>query len=79
MTKKHNLGFIVKVQLALFEGDTSKSMLVYDEHREHVYEGDVDLVTRHIMDSVNTKKMFFWAHMEGDRLVLDNRAEDQTW
>ena len=69
--------FIVKVQTPLMTNDPEPKALVYDEKR---WVEDQFPITKALKDAMgDSHKRYFWAHMEGTELHLDERAGAQPW
>jgi len=68
---------IVKVQISLSHTKDFTQMLVYNEDKSILYEGDLTRRVEKLMgDSV---KRFFYAKLKGTEVVLDRKAPWQEW
>lgn len=68
---------IVKVQLSLASSDGAQSVLVYDEERVHVWEGEVSDDVREAMDG--EPKKYFLADVSQPIIRLIEEVEAQGW
>lgn len=70
---------IVKVQMSLFTSDGKPRALIYDQQREHVWEGRPDQWLVKTMGF--TPKAYFNAtwNRKGCHWTLKNQAPEQLW
>ncbi len=69
--------FIVKVQVPVMTNDPHPQALVYDERR--CIEQQMPITPDLRVAMGDSHKRYFWAHMEGTELHLDERAGAQPW
>jgi hypothetical protein len=69
--------FVVKIQLPLMTNAPKPMALVYDEQRRIQQEFPITKALRRSM--ARAVKAYFWAHMQGKELHLDERTGDQPW
>jgi hypothetical protein len=79
MKKKDFTKEIVKVQISLFSSEPTAQVLVYNESRSHLYEGDAPAEIVELMDG--EPKKFFWANMPKEKgfIELLKEAPWQDW
>lgn len=68
---------IVKVQFSIVTNASDRQVLVYDRSRKTVYEGSATPEIGKVMRG--SLKKYFFAHMEGTEIVLDEEAPAQDW
>lgn len=69
--------FVVKVQFPIVTSAPQQRALVYDRYRTVEQEFPITKAFRRAMGG--SVKAYFWAHMEGTELHLDERAGNQSW
>jgi hypothetical protein len=69
--------FIVKVQVSLDTNLPVQQVLVYNEDRSVLYQGDITPEIVQHMDGCF--KAYFYAHIDGKLIVLDRLAPVQEW
>jgi hypothetical protein len=69
---------IVKVQVSLFTTESAQQVLVYNEDRSVMYQGDV---TQDILDAMGgAPRRYFFAVINDDNTIgIEDPAPEQTW
>jgi hypothetical protein len=68
---------VVKVQVSLFTTEAKRQVLIYDESREHRFEGDASEDVLKLMG--RDPKAFFNATLKGTTFVLGKRTSWRDW
>jgi len=68
---------IVKVQRSIHTNRAYEQMLIYNESRSVLFQGNIHSAILKVLDG--RWKGYFEAHMEGTFVVLDHPVPDQDW
>jgi hypothetical protein len=78
MPKKHNWQGIVKMQQPIATNNSVPHVLVYNKERTIMEQFEMSArQLRKLMG--DDLRRYFQAHTENDKLIIDNRVEDQPW
>jgi len=65
---------VVKVQTSI---EPPGQVLIYSEDKSIMYQGPIPEEIKKLM--LCKRKEFFYAHIEGDKIVLDHLSEWRKW